>query len=82
MKEPDAVVAPADASEDDIAALSGAIESLVKSAAWKEALSTRGWLNLYQPGAEFGERFPGRRRLDGGVLDRVHFLIEPGQSGS
>jgi putative tricarboxylic transport membrane protein len=29
------------------------IAGMVRSAAWQEALKSRGWIDLYQPGEEF-----------------------------
>ena len=65
------LVAPADASEEDIVALSGAVETMVKSAAWKEALATRGWLDLYQSADEFGPFLKEQQEQVGTALKAV-----------
>ena len=64
------VVAPAKAS-DGYAALSEAIKAMVKSPAWKEALQTRGWLDLYQPAAEFGPFLQEQQKQVGEALKAV-----------
>jgi putative tricarboxylic transport membrane protein len=50
-----AVMAPPGISEKDLNTLSEAIDKMVKSDKWKKILAERGWLDLYQPRAEFTE---------------------------
>ena len=47
------VLAPPGIRDDDLEALSQAIDQMVKSPAWQETLKTRGWLDMYQPAEEF-----------------------------
>ena len=47
------VMAPPGIRDADKKALSAAMDKMVKSAAWQETLKTRGWIDLYQPEAEF-----------------------------
>lgn len=47
------VMAPPGIRDADLKALSGAVDKMAKSAAWQETLKTRGWIDLYQPAAEF-----------------------------
>ena len=65
------LVAPANASEDDVAALSEAVGKMVQSAAWKDALATRGWLDLYQPAEEFGPFLKEQQEQIGTALKAV-----------
>jgi putative tricarboxylic transport membrane protein len=48
-------MAPPGISEKDLNTLSDAINRMVKSDKWKTILAERGWLDLYQPRAEFTE---------------------------
>lgn len=47
------LMAPANARSADLEELSEAVATMVKTAAWQEALQKRGWLDLYQPADEF-----------------------------
>lgn len=47
------VMAPPGIRDADLKALSGAMDKMAKSAAWQETLKTRGWIDMYQPAAEF-----------------------------
>ena len=54
--------------------LQAAIDDMVKSPEWAEALKTRGWIDSYQPAAEFGPFLQsettriGQALKDAGVL--------------
>lgn len=48
------LMASSKARPAELEELSEAIASMVKTAAWQEALQKRGWLDLYQPAEEFG----------------------------
>jgi putative tricarboxylic transport membrane protein len=47
------VMAPPKIDDDDKQALSEMIEGMVKSAAWRETLEERGWIDMYQPADQF-----------------------------
>jgi putative tricarboxylic transport membrane protein len=47
------VMAPPGVKDADKKALAAMIDGMVRSDAWKETLKTRGWIDLYQPEAEF-----------------------------
>ena len=47
------VMAPPEVKDADKRALAAMIDGMVRSDAWKETLKTRGWIDLYQPEAEF-----------------------------
>ena len=47
------VFAPPQIRDKDKAALSGAIAKMVEGPIWKDTLTKRGWLDLYQPADQF-----------------------------
>ncbi len=47
------VMAPAELAEADQKALADLVDQMAKSDAWKKTLETNGWLDMYQPAAEF-----------------------------
>ena len=53
------VFAPPQIRDKDKKALSDAIAKMVESPAWKDTLTKRGWLDLYQPADEFAAFLAG-----------------------
>ncbi len=66
------VAAPAGLSPEDEAAIAADIETMAKSAAWQEALVTKGWADTYLAGDEF------RAQLDEDVTTTAAVLKDIG----
>ncbi len=66
------VAAPAGLSPEDEAAIAADIETMAKSAAWQEALVTKGWADTYLAGDEF------RAQLDEDVTTTASVLKDIG----
>jgi putative tricarboxylic transport membrane protein len=47
------------------------MDKMVKSAAWQETLKTRGWIDMYQPAAEFETFLKSDRAQVEGVLKDI-----------
>ena len=65
------VMAPPGIRDADKKALSAAMDKMVKSAAWQETLKTRGWIDMYQPAAEFETFLKSDRAQVEGVLKDI-----------
>ena len=65
------VMAPPGIRDADLKALSAAMDKMVQSPAWKETLKTRGWIDLYQPAAEFKTFLEKDRAQVVGILKDV-----------
>jgi putative tricarboxylic transport membrane protein len=65
------VMAPPGIRDADLKALSAAMDKMVQSPAWKETLKTRGWIDLYQPAAEFKTFLEKDRAQVEGILKDV-----------
>lgn len=65
------VMAPPGIRDADKKALSEAMDKMAKSAAWQETLKTRGWIDMYQPAAEFETFLKSDRAQVEGVLKDI-----------
>ncbi|WP_405403645.1 Bug family tripartite tricarboxylate transporter substrate binding protein [Paracoccus sp. Ld10] len=66
------VAAPAGLSPEDEAAIAADIETMVQSATWQEALTTKGWADTYLAGDDF------RAQLDEDVTTTASILKDIG----
>jgi putative tricarboxylic transport membrane protein len=64
------LLAPAKMKPDEMGALDAALGEMVKSEGWQALLKERGWVDMYQPSAEFAAFLgPERTRIEGILQD-------------